>query len=293
MMPAASQQGYSVLVLTFNESANIERCLASLKECDDIVVLDSFSTDDTLDLVSRYPARVHQRRFDSFAGQRNWAIRNLSFKHHWILHLDADECLTPELHEELLQVIARDEKSAYLIANKIVFMGRWIRRSSMFPHYQARLLRLGEAEFVQKGHGQTLGATTRGVGVLQHAYWHHNFSKGIADWVTRHNRYSTDEANRIHRDRGDVFTAVWQALTASTQEGKQQARKRLADAIPCRPLVRFVYLYLVRLGFLDGAPGFRYCILMSFYDYLVRLKVRELNERARRAESSGWGESAK
>jgi hypothetical protein len=159
----------------------------------------------------------------------------------------------------------------------------------MFPHYQARLLRLGEAEFVQKGHGQTLGATTRGVGVLRHAYWHHNFSKGISDWVTRHNRYSTDEANRIHRDHGNVLPAVWQAFGAGTPEGKQQARKRLADALPCRPFVRFVYLYLVRLGFLDGAPGFRYCILMAFYDYLVRLKLRELNEQARADESPVLG----
>lgn len=268
--------GYSVLILTHNEAINIDRCLTSLSCCDDIVVLDSFSTDSTMEILRRHPVRTCQRTFDTFAGQRNWGIQHVDFKHAWVLHLDADECLTPELHQELLEVTAKDEKSAYLIANKIVFMGRWIRHASMFPHYQARLLRLGEAEFVQKGHGQTLGATLRGVGVLREAYWHHNFSKGIADWVTRHNRYSTDEAFRIGSQKGSWGSAMKQAIWGLTPQERQQGRKRLADSVPFRPVIRFGYLYFWRLGFLDGVAGFHYCMLMAIYDYFTRLKCAEL-----------------
>jgi len=271
---------YSTLVLTRNEAHNLGRCLDSLAACDDVVVLDSFSTDATPAIAAERGVRFHQRAFDTFAGQRNWAIDNLTFRHPWVLHLDADECVTPALHAELTAVTARDERSAYLLANRLIFMGRWIRRASMYPFYQARLLRLGEARFTQRGHGQILDVATRGVGTLREPYVHHNFSRGITDWVARHNRYSSDEAARIVAERAGHGAAA--ATGPGTgPEARQQALKRLARHIPFRPLVRFLYLYVWRGGFLDGRPGFDYSVLMAFYDYLTRLKVREaLADRA-------------
>jgi len=264
-----------VLILTYNEAANIERCLESLAGCDDVVVMDSFSTDETPAHLERRQVRVFQRVFDTFAGQRNWAIDNVPFKYPWVLHLDADECLTPALDREIRKVADRDEKSAYLLANKLMFMGRWIKRASMYPYYQARLLRIGESRFVQTGHGQTVGSTSRGVGTLREPYLHYNFSKGISDWITRHNRYSTDEAARIGSRSRSWIGAMKQAICGRTQQEKQQGRKRLADAMPCRPVVRFGYLYFWRLGLLDGMAGFHYCMLMAIYDYFIRLKCRE------------------
>lgn len=264
-----------MLILTYNEAANIERCLESLAGCDDVVVMDSFSTDETPAHLERRQVRVFQRVFDTFAGQRNWAIDNVPFKYPWVLHLDADECLTPALDREIRKVADRDEKSAYLLANKLMFMGRWIKRASMYPYYQARLLRIGESRFVQTGHGQTVGSTSRGVGTLREPYLHYNFSKGISDWITRHNRYSTDEAARIGSRSRSWIGAMKQAICGRTQQEKQQGRKRLADAMPCRPVVRFGYLYFWRLGLLDGMAGFHYCMLMAIYDYFIRLKCRE------------------
>ncbi len=272
---AGEAAGYSVLVLTYNEAENIRRCLDSLSDCDDIVVLDSYSTDATLQCSERPFVRTFQRHFDTFADQRNWAIDNVPFRHAWVLHLDADECMTPALHRELLDVVSRDEKSAYLLANKLIFMGRWIRHASMYPHYQARLLRVGESRFVQTGHGQTLGHASRGVGTLTQPYLHFNFSKGIADWVSRHNRYSSDEAARIASRRMPWRTALIDAFRGATRQERQQARKRLADSLPARPLWRFLYLYFMRGGFLDGGPGFHYCVLMAIYDYLIVLKTKE------------------
>jgi len=214
---------------------------------------------------------VWQREFDSFSAQRNWGIDTIPFKHAWILHLDADEEMTPALHEEIEAVVGRDEKSAYLIANRLIFMGRWIRHASMYPHYQARLLKRAESRFTQTGHGQILGEAVRGVGTLREPYIHHNFSRGVSDWMTRHNRYSSNEAARIVRE-GRARPAA--GVGASSQT-RQQQLKRLADRLPCKPLLRFFYLYVLRGGFLDGRAGFDYCVLMAFYDYLTRLKVRE------------------
>ena len=252
---------YSTLVLTKNEAINVGRCLASLAECDDIVVVDSFSDDETEAIVKTSPVRFLQRAFDTFAGQRNWAIDNVVFKHRWVLHLDADECMTPQLHAELSRLADVDEKSAYMLANRVIFMGRWIRRCTMYPYYQARFLRLGESRFKQVGHGQHLDHATRGTGIAIEPYTHYNFSKGIADWVARHNRYADDEAQRITCDERGFLVSL------------PEACKRLAAHLPLRPLVRFLYLYIWKRGFLDGRPGFHYCILMAFYDYLVTLKL--------------------
>jgi len=265
---------YSALILTHNESLNIRRCLESLQGCDDVVVVDSFSTDDTVAIAESLGARVLARGFDTFASQRNWGVEHGRFRHAWILHLDADECLTPALHAEIERTIARDGRSAYLIANQLIFMGRWIRHASMYPYYQARLLKRGEAWFGQVGHGQILAHAERGVGTLHEPYVHHNFSRGVSDWVTRHNRYSTDEARRLCQSRG--VTPAGPATHTGSPESRQQWRKRLAARLPFRPVVRFVYLYFIRLGFLDGRQGFDYCVLMSFYDYLTRLKAREM-----------------
>jgi len=270
---------YSTLILTKNEAANIRRCLESLAFCDDIIVLDSFSEDGTEALVKGTSARFFQRAFDTFAGQRNWAIDNVVFKYRWVLHLDADECLTPQLHAELSRLAADDEKSAYMLANRVIFMGRWIRRCTMYPYYQARFLRLGESRFKQVGHGQHLGHATRGTGIALEPYTHYNFSKGIADWVARHNRYSDDEARRITRDDRGFLASLPEAIVSRDAGEKQQARKRLADHLPLRPLVRFLYLYVWKWGFLDGRAGFDYCMLMAFYDYLIRLKVIEHRQR--------------
>jgi glycosyltransferase involved in cell wall biosynthesis len=273
---------YSVLILTHNEEINIRRCLDSLTDCDDVVVVDSHSQDETAAIIRESPARLFFRDFDSFAGQRNWAIDHVEFKHRWVLHLDADECMTPGLHAELCDVVSRDQKSAYYIANKIIFLNRWVRHASMYPFYQARLLRLGESRFEQIGHGQHLAFATRGTGQLSESYLHYNFSKGISDWLRRHNKYSSDEAERIVKGSSLGGGTLISCVFGNHGDEKQQALKLIADRIPCRPLIRFVYLYFWKRAFMDGMPGFHYSVLVAFYDYLIRVKAKEI----RIAESS-------
>jgi len=267
---------YSVLILTYNEEINIQQCLDSLKDCDDVVVVDSHSQDATAAIAAEFPVRLFSRSFDSFAGQRNWAIDQVEFRHRWVLHLDADECMTPELHAEICEVVNKDEKSAYYLANKLIFLNRWIRHASMYPFYQARLLRLSESRFEQIGHGQHLAYANRGTGRLKEPYVHYNFSKGIGDWLRRHNKYSSDEAERIMGGSRLKFNTLISSVLGSHGDERQQALKSLADRIPCRPCFRFLYLFFWKRAFLDGMAGFHYSLLIAFYDYLIRLKVKEL-----------------
>lgn len=274
---------YSTVILTYNEQANLPRCLSSLSGCNDIVVLDSGSSDRTQDIARAGGARVFERKFDNFAAQRNFALDTVPFKHHWILHLDADECMTPELHAEIIQACREDSQSCYLIANKLIFMDRWIKHVTTYPAYQARLLRLGQANYKAAGHGQVLNRSDRGTGTLNEPYIHYNFSKGISDWLVRHNKYSSLEAERIVAATSSLSQAWRQFRARETPEKQKQALKRCADFLPLRPLVRFLYLYVWKWGFLDGRAGFDYCLLMAFYDYLIKLKLRELRPRTKRS----------
>ena len=169
---------FSVLILTRDEEINIASCLESVSWCDDVVVLDSYSTDGTVDLAKRMGARIFQRHFDSFAGQRNYALDAIRFRYPWLFQLDADERFTAQLRSECNAVVDKDVHSGYLVPNKMIFQGEWLRWAATYPTYQVRLLKVGELRFVQIGHGQREGNALRGIGMLQEPYLHFSFSKG-------------------------------------------------------------------------------------------------------------------
>lgn len=264
---------FSILILTKNEEANIAACLDSVAWCDDIVVLDSHSTDHTREIAKKRGARVFEREFDDFGAQRNHALDHIEFRHPWVFHLDADERFNETLRRECEEAIAEDKHSAYFVANRIIFLGRWIRHSSQYPYHQVRLVKRGEARFAKSGHGQKEDSALRGTGYLQTPYDHLNFSKGIADWVDRHNRYSSEEAGEASLlcdgpvPMADIFSGA--SLV------RKRALKRLHARLPARWLWKFFYLYVGKGGFLDGYPGFAYCMLNGFYDFLISVKIVE------------------
>jgi glycosyltransferase involved in cell wall biosynthesis len=269
---------FSILILTKNEEANISACLDSVSWCDDVVVLDSYSTDRTREIAAARGARVFEREFDDFGAQRNYALDHIEFKHPWVFHLDGDERFNEALRMECEDVTAKDECSAYFVANRIIFLGCWIKHSSQYPYHQVRLVKRGEARFAKSGHGQKEESTQRGVGYLQTPYDHLNFSKGIADWVERHNRYSSEEAAEAATlVEGPVPIAE---LFSRDSLARKRALKRLHARLPARWLWKFFYLYVGKGGFLDGYPGFAYCMLNGFYDFLISVKIREI-ERLR------------
>lgn len=265
---------FSILILTRNEAENLPGCLKSVAWSDDVVVLDSYSTDQTTTVAATHGAKVFQRDFDDFAGQRNFALDQIPFKHRWVFHLDADERFNEELRLECERVIQEDLFSAFFVPNRIIFLGRWIRYCTRYPYPQVRLLKIGEAWFAKAGHGQREDRALRGTGHIQVAYDHFNFSKGVADWVEKHNNYSTQEA-RLALDMAKK-PVPWRQLFGSDSMHRRRCLKAIHAKMPFRWALKFIYLFFISLGFLDGYPGFAYCILQSFYDFLISLKVHEL-----------------
>ena len=267
----------SVLVLTYNEEDNLPRCLESVAWADDVLVVDSFSTDRTVEIAQARGARVLQRAFDTFAGQRNFGIDQGDLRHDWVLHLDADEVVPTALRDELLDVVRAGGKPAYRVASRMMFQGKWLRHAGMYPAYQVRFGRRDRLRFKQVGHGQREDLPPEDVGMLEHDLEHYSFSKGLHEWFAKHNRYSSDEAAEALRQSGDAVD--WAALAAPDRTRRRRALKALAARMPMRPSLRFVYMYVLRRGFLDGRAGLSYCRLLSTYEAMTVAKERELRLR--------------
>lgn len=263
---------FSILILTKDEEHNIADCLRSVAWSDDIVVLDSFSSDATCEIARETGVRVFQRTFDDFGAQRNFALENIPFVNPWVFHLDADERFNEALRQECERVIAEDVCSACFVPNRIIFLGRWIKHSTQYPYPQVRLVKRGEVRFTKSGHGQREEQAKRGVGSINIPYDHFNFSKGLSDWVEKHNRYSTAEALEFLQSGHSL--PLTRLLSRDPMERKR-CLKSLHARLPGRWAWKFFFLYFVRLGFLDGYPGFAYCMLQAFYDFLITVKIRE------------------
>jgi glycosyltransferase involved in cell wall biosynthesis len=268
----------SILILTLNEEKNLPSCLEAVSWCDDIVVLDSHSNDRTAEIAERYGARVFFRNFDDFARQRNYALQNIPFKHEWIFHLDADEIMTEGLRFEMKQNIQATSYDAFRVPSKMMLFGKWLRFSGMYPSYQVRLTRYPVFKFRQIGHGQKEDIDQSRIGILKNPYLHYSFSKGFRDWFEKHNRYSDLEAEESLRHLSSGYVN-WAGLLSSDATLRRRSLKELSFRLPFRPLGRFIYMYILRLGFLDGIPGFLYCNLMAFYEFMILMKLREIKRR--------------
>ena len=278
----------SVVILTLNEELNLPRCLKAISWCDDVLIVDSFSSDATLKIAGENGARFVQRAFDSFAGQRNFALDHCDLKHEWIFHLDADEVMTPDLSAEILSCISATDKDAYRVSSKLMFQGRFLRRAGLFPWYQVRLGRRGKLRFTQVGHGQREQLPSHAIGTLKNSLLHFPFEKGIDDWIEKHNRYSTDEARQNVYGYADDDFSVLDLLSIATDR-RRRAAKKIFGRLPCRPTIRFIYMYLFRGGILDGKAGFAYCRLLAGYERLIVLKEREIRARADSPSRSSRG----
>lgn len=270
---------YSVLILTLNEEINLAGCIASLKAGTDVVVLDSLSTDSTIEIATRCGAKFVQREFDNYAAQRNAGLALEIFDHPWILMLDADERMTDELHAEIVaRLKGVDDKTVmFRMRRKDLFMGRWIRRSSGYPTWFGRLVKRGHVtvereineEFVAYG----------GTAYLEGHLEHHPFNKGVAYWIERHNRYSSMEASSLAKERSVPIR--WSGLFDVDPTVRRKWAKQVVYRMRGRPVLIFCYLYVVRGGILDGTAGFFFCLLRSMYEWMIDLKVIEARRASR------------
>lgn len=265
----------SIVILTLNEAARLPACLASVADCDDVVVVDSGSTDRTQAIARAAGARVVVNRFVNFAEQRNFAHSAAGFRHPWVFHLDADELMTPELLEECRQVTASDPAfDGFYAAPRMMFHGRWLPRCTDFPAWQARLVNHQRFSFVQVGHGQREAPGLR-LGRLQAGYLHDISDTSPAEWEAKHRRYAREEAEEVSRHSTGFRQSLRQVVTGTGLE-RRRALKHLSYSLPARPFLRFVYQYLLRGGFLDGAGAYRYCRLMARYEGFTTAELRRL-----------------
>lgn len=261
-----------IVILTLNEEINLERCIASVSGWTESVhIVDSGSTDNTVEAGRRLGALVHVNKqlgpFD-IAAQRNWALDNCDLLATWVLYLDADEVVTPQLRAVLEQTMADPSAhDAYNVATKYLFRGQWMKRCHGYPNYHGRLLQRGQARFDGGVFEHFVG--TDDVGTIHEPYLHYGNSKGFADWLERHDRYSTWEANTAvaYLESGDVkdFKTV----------RKTRLREVAARLWPLRPLARFFIMYVVRLGFLDGRQALPFCLRYTMYEFMISEKIAE------------------
>jgi glycosyltransferase involved in cell wall biosynthesis len=271
----------SVLILTRDEETNIAGCLASVRWCDDVVLLDSSSTDRTTEIARAGGARIVTRAFDDYASQRNFGLQQIEWRHPWVLMLDADERVSPELAAEMQAAVRAAPESVCLIRMRRAdyLLGRRIRGSSGNSTWFPRLARLGRVwverpineEYRTDGDERTL---------RQHLH-HYSFNNGFAAWIAKHNRYSSMEADVMARDRDRVADKGWSGLLARDPLVRRRVLKRLLYRLPLRPLVVFFGSYLLKGGILDGRAGLTYALLRSWYELAIDLKVIEIDRRSK------------
>ncbi len=265
----------SIFILTHNEEVDIAACIESALLSDDVVVVDSLSSDRTVEIASRYPVRVIQHAFESHGKQRTWMLRSIPVKHEWVYILEADERMTPALFQECLTTIEQPQHVGYYVAERVMFMGTWIRHSTQYPRYQLRLFDKHRVWFSDYGHTER-EVVEGSVGFLKETYPHYTCSKGMSRWIDKHNHYSTNEAIETIRQL-EKGTIEWGDLWLGKSEvDRRRALKNLSLRLPLRPIVRFVYMYFLLGGILDGRAGFAWCTLQAFYEYLILLKVWEI-----------------
>ncbi|MGF1482553.1 MAG: glycosyltransferase family 2 protein [Cyanophyceae cyanobacterium] len=272
---------FSTYILTHNEEIDIAPCIESalLSGCDDVIVVDSFSSDRTVEIASQYPVRVIQHVFESHGKQRTWMLEHISTQYEWAYILEADERMTTRLFRECCQTLGRGNAVGYYVAERVMFMGKWIRHSTQYPRYQLRLLKKGEVWFTDYGHTER-EVCNGSTGFLSETYPHYTCGKGLSRWIDKHNRYSTDEAAETLRQLNSGKVCWRDLFFGKSEVAKRRALKDLSLRLPFRPLLRWLYMYFILGGILDGRAGFAWCTLQAFYEYLILLKVEEMKGQA-------------
>jgi len=274
----------TVILLTFNEEANLERCLASIKDfTDDILIVDSFSTDCTLKICEKYGCRIFQNKFVNQAIQFNWALDHAPLSRPWILRMDADEVLPERLKQELGELVRTcdlDVNGIYL-NRRMYFMNRWLKHGGIYPHHILRVFRRGMARYEDKTEehlvlrgGRTLYA--------EHDFLEDNRQNHLKYWLRKHDDLSDGEIRdtllETHNTNSDLPPALFGSKVQRTRWFKVYLYTKTPLFI--RAFLYCFYRYVIRLGFLDGIPGLIFHVLQGFwYRFYVDARIYEIRSR--------------
>ncbi len=262
----------SVIILTYNEELNIKNCLKNVVDwAAEVFIVDSYSTDKTLEIAKKYSCKIFQHPFENQARQFNWALENLEIKNEWILRLDADEYLTEELKGEITEKLKNtaDAITGFYMKRRVYFMGKWIKHGGYYPTWILRLFRHGKGMSEEREMDEHIILSEGKAERLKNDFVDDN-EKDLESWISKHNDFSTREARE--RLKGE-----------SVEVGGQAGRKRwlkqnLYLRLPLffRSFLYFIYRYFFRLGFLDGKEGLIFHFLQGFWhQFLIDAKIYE------------------
>jgi glycosyltransferase involved in cell wall biosynthesis len=278
----------SVIIPARNEEANLPACLTSLQRADEIFVVDSNSTDKSIEISESYGAKVVQFEFNGrWPKKKNWSLDNLPFRNEWVLIVDCDERITPELWDDIALAIENPEHDGYYLNRRVFFLGKWIRYGGKYPDWNLRLFKhkvgryenLGTEDIRNTGDNEVHEHVVLPgkAGYLKNDMLHEDF-RDMYHWLERHNRYSNWEARvyyNILNGKGDNGTIGASLFGDAVQ--RKRFLKKIWVRLPFRPFLRFILFYIIYRGFLDGKAGYTYGRLLSQYEYQIGVKLYELS----------------
>jgi glycosyltransferase involved in cell wall biosynthesis len=278
----------SVLVPVRNEAANLRDCLARVSFAQEIVVVDSGSTDGSQAIAEAAGARVIQFVWNGkLPRKKNWALENVSWQHEWVLIIDADERITPQLEREIREAIFRTDVDGFYVNRRFWFLDGWINHCGYFPSWNLRLFRhrLGRYEQIDIGANLSSGDNE----VHEHVLFHgraeylsspmeHYAFPDTATFIAKHDRYSSWEAV-ARTKRSTTGRTSLRATPFGTALERKRWLRDLALRAPFRPGLRFLYHYVWRQGFRDGYRGWLLCCLLARYERMIVSKERELKKQ--------------
>ncbi|MBD2292364.1 glycosyltransferase family 2 protein [Anabaena sphaerica FACHB-251] len=276
----------SVIILTYNEAANLPTCLASLQSLNaEIFVVDSGSSDNTIEIATQAGCQVFSHPFENHAKQINWAIENLPISTPWIMRLDADERLTPELVDELKTTLPQTPKqiTGYQVKRRVFFMGRWIRHGGYYPTWLLRVWRTGLGTCEQRWMDEHIILSQGEVANLKYDIIDEN-QKGLTFWTDKHNRYADREVKDLLGVMIDEQDDLLNTNHFSQAGQRRWVKKNLYGRSPLflRAFLYFLMRYIIGLGFLDGMQGLIFHFLQGFwYRFLVDAKIYDLKKSKR------------
>ncbi|MCQ2814963.1 MAG: glycosyltransferase family 2 protein [Bacilli bacterium] len=270
--------GITCIILTKNEENNIENCIKSIINiAERIVVVDSGSTDKTIDIAKKYNCDIYFHEFVSYAHQQNWALDNTSITTKWVYRIDADEVVTPALEKEILdniQLHSNDDITGFVMKFKIFFLGKLLKHAGNYPFLNLVIWKYGHGRFSERYMGEHV-ILSDGKSITLKNYCEHHDCKSIDSFISKHNWYATREVIDFYERNGlnETKTNLYENAKKT-----QKLRDGFYYKMPYffRAKMYYIYRYIIKLGFLDGKAGKAYCWLQAYwYRFVVDTKLLE------------------
>jgi glycosyltransferase involved in cell wall biosynthesis len=275
----AQRAPIAILIPTKNEEVNLPFALASVADwAAQVFVLDSGSTDRTEQIANQLGAQFVYHPWEGYARQKNWGLDNLPITTPWVFILDADEVITPQLRDELIRIATANTapEDGFYINRYLIFLDKRLNHSGYYPSWNIRFFRHRKARYEERKVHEHMIVSGR-VGYLHKGEMEHHDRRGLEHFIAKHNHYSTLEAEEVFRIQQDLATGTISfGFWSGPVERRRWIKHKIWHRLPARWLIRFLSMYILQLGFLDGRSGFHLAFLLSVYEHQISLKLQEL-----------------